>query len=129
MPYVPKLTERVYHIYSPSASCKGSMHILSRHLIWKIMTKIRWGYFRDGPWPDPTPAYFWPTVNKRPTCLWPRYFLTRHEEIFFDPKEKLKNFTFLRGNFPNSNPNQEWLTQPNPTRTTKNWPDPLGYLL
>jgi len=25
---------------------------------------------RDGPWPDPTRAYFWPAVNKRPTHLW-----------------------------------------------------------
>jgi len=29
--------------------------------------------------PDPTRAYFWPAVNKRPTCLWPGYFPTRPE--------------------------------------------------
>jgi len=51
--------------------------------------------------PDLTQAYFWPAVNKRPTRLWPGYFLT-----FFP------------------NPNQRWLTWPNPTRATKNWPNP-----
>jgi len=46
--------------------------------------------------PDPTQAYFWPAVNKRPTWLWPGYFLTRSEEIVFDPKsKKLKNLGFL----------------------------------
>jgi len=34
--------------------------------------------------PDPTRACFWSIVNKKPTCLWPRYFLTRPEDIFFD---------------------------------------------
>jgi len=29
---------------------------------------------RDGPWPDPTRAYFWPAVNKRPTRLRPGTF-------------------------------------------------------
>jgi len=38
--------------------------------------------------PDPTRACFWPAVNKRPTRLWPRYFPTRPEAIFFDPKVK-----------------------------------------
>jgi len=51
--------------------------------------------FRDGPWPDPTRAYFWPAVNKKLTHLWPRYFLTRPEEILFDPKQKkLENLWF-----------------------------------
>jgi len=44
--------------------------------------------------PDPTRAYFWPAVNKRPTRLWPGYFLTRPEEIFFRPEgKKLNNLT------------------------------------
>jgi len=43
---------------------------------------------RDGPWPDPTQPYFWPAVNKRPTCHWPGYFLTWPKDIFFDPKGK-----------------------------------------
>jgi len=41
---------------------------------------------RDGPWTDTTWAYFWPAVNKRPTCLWPGYFLP--EEIFLIRREK-----------------------------------------
>jgi len=71
---------------------------------------------RDGPWPDPTWAYFWPAVNKRLTHLWPdpkRFFLTR--------REKIEKFDSFRGNFPNSNPNHKWL--PDPTQATKNWPD------
>jgi len=38
--------------------------------------------------PDPTQAYFWPTVNKGPTRPWPRYILTWPEAIFFYPKQK-----------------------------------------
>jgi len=38
--------------------------------------------------PDPTQAYFWPAENKRLTRLWPGYFLTRPEEIFFVPEGK-----------------------------------------
>jgi len=73
--------------------------------------------------PDPTRAYFWPAVNKRPTWLWPGYFLTWPKAIFFDPRgKKLKNLTFLGEIF-------EIQTQaingwPNPTQATKNWPDP-----
>jgi len=61
--------------------------------------------------PDPTQAYFWPTINKRPSCLWPGYFLIQPKEIFF-PKGKIEKFDIFRGNFPNSNPNHKWLTQP-----------------
>jgi len=32
---------------------------------------------------EPTRAYFWPAVNKTPTQLWPGYFLTWPEAIFF----------------------------------------------
>jgi len=68
---------------------------------------------RDGSWPDPTQAYIWPAVNKRPTFLWPRYFLTRPEDIFFDSKgKKLKNLTFLG----------EILQ----TQTINGWPNPTG---
>jgi len=67
---------------------------------------------RDGPWLDPTWAYFWPAVNKRPTRLWPGYFPTRPEAIFFDPKgKKLKNLMFLDEIF-------QILTQ-----TINGWPD------
>jgi len=31
---------------------------------------------------DPSQAYFWPEVNRRPTCLWPGYFLTWPKDIF-----------------------------------------------
>jgi len=75
---------------------------------------------RDGTWPDPTWAYFWPAVNKRPTRLWPGYFLTWPEDIFFDPK--WKKFAIFRGNFPTQTKTvNSW---PNPTQATKNWPDP-----
>jgi len=60
--------------------------------------------------PDPTRAYFWPAVNKRATCLWPRYFLIRPKDIFFTLREKLEKLDIFRGNFPN--PNHRWLTQP-----------------
>jgi len=74
--------------------------------------------------PDPTRAYFWPAVNKRPTCLQPRYFLTQPEEIFFDPKvKKFKNLTFLGEIFQIQtqtingwpNPGQKNLTRPDPS--------------
>jgi len=74
---------------------------------------------RDGPWPDatrpdPTRAYFWPAV-KRPTWLWPGYFPTRPEAIFFIWREKNEKFDVFRGNFQNSNPNHKWLTRPDPS--------------
>jgi len=66
---------------------------------------------RDGPWPHPTRAYFWPAVNKRPTRLRPGYFpsqRTQPEAIFFWPDgKKLKNLTFLIQ-----------------TQTINVWPDP-----
>jgi len=84
--------------------------------------------------PDPTQAHFWPAVNKWPIRLWPGYFPTRPEAIFFDRKrKKLKNLTFLGELF-------EIQTQtingwPNPTRPepqkiyptqVKNfWPGPI----
>jgi len=80
--------------------------------------------------PDPTRAYFWPAVNKRPTRLRPRYFLTRPEEIFFDTKDKIEKFDVFRGNCRNSNPNHKWLTRPEPqkikpTRVKNFWPGPI----
>jgi len=38
--------------------------------------------------PDPTQAYFWPAVNKRPTQLWPGYFLTWPDVIFLIRRAK-----------------------------------------
>jgi len=65
--------------------------------------------------PDLTGAYFWPAGNKRPTPLWPEYFLTQLDEIFFDPKGNIAKFKIFRGNFPN--PNQRWLTWPEQQKT------------
>jgi len=95
---------------------------------------------KDGPWPDPTRAYFWPTVNKRPTRLQPGYFPTQPEEIFIDPKgKKLKNLTFLGQIFQiqtqtingwpdptRPDPSRKKLTRPNPGQ--KFWPKPITNL-
>jgi len=71
---------------------------------------------------DPTWAYLWPAINKRPTCLWPGYFLTQPKEIFLTWREKIKKFDVFRENFPN--PNHRCLTRPVPTIARKNWPNP-----
>jgi len=39
--------------------------------------------------------------------------------FFLTEGEKIENFWIFRENFPNSDPNQKWLTQPDPTRATK----------
>jgi len=44
---------------------------------------------------NPTQAYFWPAVNKRPNRHWTGYFLTQPEEIFFIRRKKMKNLGFL----------------------------------
>jgi len=49
--------------------------------------------------PVPTRAYFWHAVKKRLIPLWPGYFLTRPDEIFFGSERKI--FGIFRGNFPN----------------------------
>jgi len=54
--------------------------------------------------PDPTRAYFWPAVNKRPTGV--LYDLTR-SNFFWPEVKKLKNLTFLGVIF-------EIQTQPDP---------------
>jgi len=72
--------------------------------------------------PDPTQGYFRAAVNKRLTRLWPGYFLTQLEKIFW-PEGKNWKFGIFRGNFPN--PNQRWLTRPNLTRVKKIWPRPI----
>jgi len=80
------------------------------HVHISFMNKV---LSRDGPWPEPTQAFFWPAVNKRPTLLWPGYFLTRPEQISLIWREKL---TFLGENFPN--PNRRWLIRHNPSYKT-----------
>jgi len=72
----------------------------------------RFKYF----WPGPittTRAYFWPTVNKKPT---------QSDEIFFDPDEekKLTNLGFL-GEIFQTQTKDGWL---DPTSATKNWLNP-----
>jgi len=62
--------------------------------------------------PDPTQAYFWPAVNKRPTCLWPGYYWPYPKRFFLTRREKIEKFDIFRGNFPNSNPNHKWLARP-----------------
>jgi len=48
----------------------------------------------NGPWPNPTRAYFWPAVNKRLTWV----FLDPTQWDYFGPMQKMGIF---RGNFPN----------------------------
>jgi len=76
----------------------------------------------------PTRAYFWSAVNKRPTSLWPGYFLTQHKEIFFDSNgKKLKNLKFLGENFRTQTQSIDgW---PNPTWVKNFWPGPIAYIL
>jgi len=61
--------------------------------------QLRYTYPRDGPWPDLARAYFWPTENKRPIRLWPKYILTWIDEIFLTQRQILKNLGFLGENF------------------------------
>jgi len=75
--------------------------------------------------PDPTRAYFWPAVNKRPTRLWPGYFPTQPEEIFSDPLKgkKFKNLMFLGEIFPiQTQTINGW---PDPTQVKNFWPGPI----
>jgi len=106
-------------IYILESDAKDSSFQFETYLqIWKIPL---FSYFPgDGPWPDLTQAYFWSSVNKRPTRLWPGYFVIWLEEIFFWPEvKKIDKFDIFRGNFPNPNPNHKWLTRPNPTLVKK----------
>jgi len=79
--------------------------------------------------PDLTQAYFWPAENKRPTRLRLGYFPTRRDFFWLEGK-KIEKFDIFKGNFPNSNPNHIWLTQPkpqkiDPTRVKNFWPGPI----
>jgi len=94
---------------------------LSIHLIPHPYHKTR-----DGPWPDPTWAYFWPSVYKRPTRLWPRYFLTRPEENFFDSKGKNWKIWRFWGKYSKLKL-KLWMAdpaQPDPTQVKNFWPRP-----
>jgi len=37
------------------------------------------------------------------------------QSVFLTPTEKIINFGIFRENFPNSKPNQRWLTRPDPS--------------
>jgi len=78
---------------------------------------------RDGPWPSPTRAYFWPAVNKRLTRLRPGYFPTQ-SNFFWPEGKKIEKFDIFRGNFWNSNPNHKWLTRSEPQKIDPTRPDP-----
>jgi len=82
-----------------------------KHLCMATIAHFVW-YVETGPDPtQPDQAYFWHAENKRSTCIWPGYFLTWLEEIFFDPKgKKLENLMFLGEIFQ--------------TQTMNGWPDP-----
>jgi len=71
---------------------------------------------------DPTWAYFWPTVKKRPARLWsidPGTFLPHPKRYFLTHREKIEKINIFRGNFPNPNSNHRW-----PTRPDQAWPKP-----
>jgi len=73
--------------------------------------------------PDSTWAYFRRAVNKRPTHLWPGYFLSQPNDIFLTRRgKKSKNLGLLRGNFPN--PNQRCLTRHDPSSKKLTRQDP-----
>jgi len=73
---------------------------LNFFFIFRSMTarvpRISTFFDNSGPWPDPTWAYFWPAVNKRPTCPLTQVLFDTTRWDFFDPKgRKLKNLGFL----------------------------------
>jgi len=53
--------------------------------------------------PDPTQAYFWPAVNKRPTRLRPGTFQPNPKRFFWPDRKKIQKFDIFSGKFPNSN--------------------------
>jgi len=93
-----------------------------------FQSSILFRIIRDEPWPNPTWAYCWPAVNKRPTWLWPAHFLTRPDEIFFDPNlrflgEIFKTQTQTKDGW--SNPARATKLWPYPTRVKNFWPRPI----
>jgi len=82
----------------------------------------------DGTWPDPTQAYFWPTVNQRLTRLWPGYFLTQPDKIFLIRRAKNWKILWFFGEIFQTqtkdgwpDPNTKNLTQPENCRGGQNW--------
>jgi len=80
--------------------------------------------------PDPTRAYFWPAVNKRPTRVLSD---PTRSDFFLNEGKKIEKFYVFRWNFQNSNPNHKCLTRPEPqkigpTRVKIFWPRPISSL-
>jgi len=67
------------------------------------------GYKLEMAWPKHT---FDCSKKEAETCLWPGYFFSWPQEIFF--LSEGEKFGIFRGNFQNPNPNQRWLTRPGP---------------
>jgi len=81
--------------------------------------------------PDLTQTFFWPAVNKRPTCLWPRYFLIRPKDNFWRKKKKNEKFEFLGEIFKTQTQTKDgWpdlsSKKIDPTRVKKFWPRPIA---
>jgi len=78
--------------------------------------------------PDPIWAYFRLAVNKRLTRIWPRYFLTQLEEIFFWPERKKNdNFVILKEIVHTHTQTKDgW---PDPSQVKNFWPGPIPALL
>jgi len=67
-----------------------------------------------------TLSYFWPAVSKtRSTHLW-----SKPKRFFMIPREKNWKFGIFRVNFPNRDPNQWWLTWPDPSNKKLTRPNP-----
>jgi len=92
-----------------------------QHFPTLIFCVVRSPELRDGPWPDLT----WPEHTfdlqyiRGHTIFDLRVLLTWPEDIFLTQREKIEKFWIVRENFPNPNPNQRWLTWPNPTEQKK----------
>jgi len=72
--------------------------------------------------PDPTRTYFWPAVKKRPTLLWPGYFLIWPNDIFLTRRAKNWKIECFKGKFSKSIPKPKMA---DPTRVKIFWPGPI----
>jgi len=119
IPSIERESHRVHvHWHSSHRDMKPSRTIKRCKL---EMIECRRVWCRDEPWPYLTQAYFWPAVNKRPTRLWPGYFLTWAKDFFWPEGKKIEKFVIFRGNFPKPNSNHRWLTLPDPCQKFLTW--------
>jgi len=56
---------------------------------------LGWVRARDGPWPDPTLAYFWPAVNKGQPAFDLGTFWPNPNRFFWPKRKKIENLIFL----------------------------------